>query len=57
MYFSVPPAHFVPIGVCTQPGPEPVMLPPFSLTDAVYVPLPDTLVRQIETYWQQNLRY
>ncbi|SBV35329.1 phosphate transporter subunit; periplasmic-binding component of ABC superfamily [uncultured Stenotrophomonas sp.] len=22
-----------------------------------YVPLPDTLVRQIETYWQQNLRY
>ncbi len=22
-----------------------------------YVPLPDPLVRQIETYWQQNLRY
>ena len=22
-----------------------------------YVPLPDSLVRQIETYWQQNLRY
>ena len=22
-----------------------------------YVPLPDTLVRQIETYWQQNVRY
>ncbi len=22
-----------------------------------YVPLPDSLVRQIETYWQQNMRY
>jgi phosphate transport system substrate-binding protein len=22
-----------------------------------YVPLPDSLVRQIETYWQQNARY
>ncbi len=22
-----------------------------------YVPLPDTLVKQIETYWSQNLKY